>query len=174
MRILLGLFAAFILSAAARGECLKEVFNRYCLGGPIAAVIEQSAPKHQFSSRGGEVFSFQDGSDLTMVTTYEGLIDSVARPYKPGSMLTFGKVRVQLVKLYGKPQRRSRLPDYARSTSDIETAIAIGRGMVVDRWQQEGWRVDLVWTTDKYIDLVYTHDEIYNKRRAANPNPDGL
>ena len=174
MRSVLIALALFASTAAGQDACLKEVFNRYCLGGPIAAVTEKHQPRHTFNHRGSDVFVFTDDGEDTMVATNQGLIETVSRTYKPGTMLTFTRIKGQLVELYGQPKRDVTLPSYARDASSIETAIAVGRGRVRDSWQQDGWSIVLGWYTDKHISLIYYHDALRKQRRAADPNPSGF
>ena len=52
-----------LLGLAQEPPCLKEVFNRYCLGGPIAPVLEAGEPVFkQDRGAGTTYYAFKDGA----------------------------------------------------------------------------------------------------------------
>ena len=163
------------LLAAAQEPCLKEVFNRYCLGGPIAPVLEAAKPVFKQERGATTVYAFKEGAEEeAFVAAFDGKISAVSRRFKPDTMVTFARVRTQLVELYGQPKRDATLPPYTRGdTAAIENAIAVGRGRVVDQWQREGWRINLAWD-NRGIMLLYSHDALRDARRTADPNPQGF
>ncbi len=162
------------LLAGAQEPCLKEVFNRYCLGGPIAPVLEAGAPVFKQDRGATTYYAFQDGADEALVAAFDGKIATVSRRFNPATMVTFARVRAQLVELYSQPRRNATLPDYTRGDlTAIENAVNVGRGRVSDTWQRDGWRVTLAWD-QRGIMLLYSHDALREARKTADPNPQGF
>ncbi len=134
-------FAPFVLLGAAlvsqnlyADDCLKLVFDKYCLGGP--------APTHNLDNT---QFSLDE----------QGHISLVERRLEPGDWLSFVQWRSELGALYGRGEDHSTLPRFASSRSSRARAVEQGRGQAAMHWPQAGWRIELVWDHLDYLRLRY-------------------
>jgi hypothetical protein len=148
---------ALILSipAHAQSDCIKQVFNKYCLGGSIQPLLS-TPPVRTSEKSGATLYVFADGAEQTNVTVVKGRIESVWRRYPPGTQQTFDMLSSELRKLYGEPQR----------TGTGTPGVTQG-GRVTERWDRDGWRVLLVWTNSNDVQLVYHHEALQATRRDA-------
>ena len=137
-------------------DCVKLVFNRFCLGGP-----SESLPAVEpLPERSQETEYFQVlGSDKYLeVGVVNDQISLLTRYEQPGDWLNFTDWRSKLIRLYGQPEDLSSFPAYASSRSSRLNAINAGRGYAHVRWQQPGFSIALVWNHRDHIELRYQLD----------------
>lgn len=172
-RLITTFFLGITLAQPASAQCLKEVFNRWCLGAEITEA-DTSRARHQFQSGGSTIYSYSDDNEQTAVRIFNGRIENVMRSYKPANRLKFNDLRSSLVNLYGEPKMLRNLPQYVDTEQSMENAINAGRGRITAIWQFDGWGIRLLWFSHDSINLIYQHDAISRERRDKNPNPQGF
>ena len=147
----------------AQEACLKLVFNRYCLGGEINALLLQQ-PQPQFQQPEGDLLAaiYQEGRERIYVMAYRGRIFKVLRQYYPATQLHFDDLYNILRSKYGSGEDRSRFPSYARTPSSKLGAIRRGDGQAVHLWEgnDEGFRVELSWTREMGLTLSYIDNDL--------------
>lgn len=137
------------------GDCVKRVFSRYCLGGPLATLPDEQAQRGESDADGLTRYRYTDDGKPVEVGAREGRIVSVIRRERPGSYLNFTDWKVKLVRLYGRAEDLSSFPHYAASRSARLNAINAGRGFALVSWPQDGWTVSLRWNNPEHVQLEY-------------------
>ena len=143
----------FIARGTAADECVKRVFNRYCLGGPIDGLATDFS-QHR-NSDGTTTHRSDNSQKLIELVSEDGVITAVARRETPGDWLNFTHWKTKLIRLYGRTEDVSQFPAYATSRSSRLNAINAGKGFAHTRWQQGEWSVSLIWDHRDYITLRY-------------------
>ena len=164
--------------AAMAQDCLKQVFNRFCLGGPVTSIeltaeapgtdtpLPQTAATDSLSGQ-SEDSPAQSGSsqyrvdDKTIIVEFndDNKITRVSRFEIPGTWLNYTDWRSKIVRLYGRGQNLSTFPSYAASRSARLNALISGRGYARMNWPQDGWSVELIWNDTRHIELKYSLSE---------------
>ncbi|GEM_PF-1734400 len=147
-----GLLAAGTASAE---DCVKRVFTRYCLGGPVAGLLDERAPSAERGDDGLTRYRLEDAGKTVVIGARDGRIVSVIRHERPGGYLNFTDWKVKLVRLYGRGEDLSSFPHYAASRSARLNAINAGRGFALASWPQDGWTVSLRWDNPDHVQLEY-------------------
>ena len=168
------ILAVFIISFAVPSVtfaddkvCLKKVFHKYCLGGPV-----EDLPKsqHHDKSETGGRYKFKDG---IFVRSFEGRVLTVMKHLGAGrrySWMKYLTITGKLKNKYGEPTTdNSYFPAYADDPSDKETQISIGGGRIAMVWQQKGWNIFFYWDEDLAM-LNYTHDSLKAKSKETTPD----
>jgi hypothetical protein len=161
---LAGLVAAgFSIPASAQSGCVKQVFNKYCLGGEASQLLSRNSPVRTTKTKDGATqHVFADGAEQTTVTVVQGRIETVARRHHPGVQATFDQVDRDLRRIYGQPQ-----------------SVPNAKGTSVLRWDQGDWRIILTYSNQQgAVVLTYRHEGLQAARNAAksgaqNANPRG-
>ena len=159
------LVVLFLGREAAGGQdaCLKLVFNRYCLGGDINALLVQQ-PQPQFQQPEGELLAaiYQEGRERIYVMAYRARIYKVLRQYYPATQIHFDDLYNILRSKYGSGEDRSRFPSYARTPSSKLGAIRRGDGQAVHLWEpgDEGFHVELSWTREMGLTIAYYANDL--------------
>lgn len=148
-----GLALLFSFPTYAQSGCVKQVFNKYCLGGSIQSVLSTQAPTRTAEKGTSTNYVFSDGADRTNVVVVKGRIATVRRQYYPGTQQTFDSLYGQLSGLYGQPKR---------TIGSSNTA-----GRTTDMWDQGAWRVQLLWNEKREIHLIYQHENLQAAKRKA-------
>lgn len=159
-------FAASSLSAA---PCLKQVFNRYCLGGDYRAQLAQPPhPLHQQQDGESEAAIYFEGRERIYVMAFRGRIYKVVRRYRPSTLPKFQELVGLLAEKYGAPEDRSHYPKYARSQAASISAIRRGEGSAVRVWKPASdWSVELSWTREMGVALTYLDNALDLERRQS-------
>lgn len=165
------LLAATVTTAQA--QCLKEVFNQFCLGGELTAEQLVGSRYSEIKDGKGSAAFTAEGT-LTFVRVFDNKVETIVRAHQPATGLRYTDLKARLINIYGTPKTLRQMPDFATDLSGMELAINTGRGRIMDVWQLDGWSVRLIWNSSKSVDLVYQHDGLVSQRRKANPNPSGL
>jgi len=152
------LCACTAVQSAAAQECIKLIFNRYCLGGTIASLPDSATEVALEDDASTRRFTDNDGDRHVEILSVHGRIVRVSRRHPPGDWLNFTQWKTKLVRLYGSGDDRSSFPAYAGSRSSKLNAINAGRGSALLFWQQRGWSVALRWDHRDYIALDYVID----------------
>lgn len=151
-------------------DCLKEVFNRYCLGGDIKSLLSQQQPQSQKQIGDKNIYTF-NGSGLTVsLEAKDATIISVSRTEAPGDWINFQKWKHDLGEVYGRGDDLSQFPPSASSRSSRLNAVATGKGQGKILWQQTGWQVALLWDSTQHIQLRYQ----ITPQAANDPREQGL
>ena len=136
-------------------ECLKEVFNRYCLGGDIAQLVEQLQPKTEKKTKDTSIYEFSELGLGVSLEVKNGIIISVSRNEAPGDWINFQKCKHDIGAVYGRGEDFSQFPPSASSRSARLNAVATGKGQGKIRWQQTGWQIELLWNNTQHVRLKY-------------------
>jgi hypothetical protein len=154
-------------SASAEDTCLKQVFNRYCLGGEVAPLMQQQpAVTQNEGERLALIFYY--GPDRIYVLAFRGLIYKVLRQYRTTTQLRFDELYRLLRDKYGPGEDRSRFPAYASSPGRKQSAIRRGEGLAKHVWEPgDGWHMELSWTRELGLSLAYVADELERQQQAV-------
>ena len=142
------------LSPPPNGECLKLVFERFCLGAPISTLPEPD-------STTDELLTYAASDEVTSVRTVGGHIAAVLRPYRPGSWLAYRRLESTLQTKYSNGEDTSVFPDYADDDDSRATAISLGKARAAQVWRQPGWTIVLQWEGDGAVTLIYYHNVLW-------------
>ena len=151
-----GLIAAGLaFGAQAQQGCVKQVFNKYCLGGDVQSLIKKYPPVRTSTAKdGATVYTFADGADQTEVTAVQGRISMVFRHQHPGVQATFDQVERDLRGIYGEPRRTNN-----------------GKGATTSMWDRGDWRIVLTHAVNRgEVNLSYRHENLQAARRAGTAN----
>ena len=154
-------------------DCVKQVFNRYCLGGDIQEILAEVAPDRlsELTEETEKPISLVDGGKTIILTSKNGTVMDVTRLEEPGDWINYTAWKVKLVRLYGRGTELSNFPAYAGSRSSRLNAINAGRGYVEFAWEQPGFTVKLVWDHPDYIKLQYL---LTSAPQSGPENTEGL
>lgn len=151
----------------AREQCLKLVFNDYCLGGDINLLIRQNT-RYVHQEQDGERLAliYPDGRDLIYVMGFEGRIYKVLRKYGSETLLTFEDLLRLLNGKYGNSNDESQYPAYVRSHASKIGAIRRGDGRERHSWRlpAQPWLVRLSWTRELGLTLEYIADQLVGEQ----------
>ncbi len=169
-RSFLGCALALLLplsTAASAADCVKLVFNAVCLGGPADTL----PPGSRAPANGNGSVTLAAGESPVRVEVRERLIVAVQREEPPGSWLNYLDWRNKLIRIYGIGEDLSEFPPSANSRSSRQNAINLGIGRAHTNWEQDGWRVAVIWDNREHVTLRY---ELHEARPAAVPDTEGL
>jgi len=155
------LFAGAPVQAAE--ECLKLVFDRYCLGGDINLLMRQDTGMLHNQSEGDRLaVIYPEGRDLVYVLGYKGRIYKVVRKFAIETQLKYDDLLNLLTDKYGPSSDLSQFPAYARSQASKIGAIRRGDGRSIHGWKPSGqqWHVRLSWTREMGLSLEYIADTL--------------
>ena len=146
----------------AESSCVKEVFNKYCLGG-----TKESLPTALSSKKDGDLETFYY-ADYIVVDVFKNKIAKVKRLYQDMTWLKYYSLKSKLEDIYGSPRDLSFYPSYSSTSEDRETSINIGKGKAVHLWEQAGWAVELSWFEYSAL-LEYEHEKLSEAIEYAGP-----
>ncbi len=154
---------------AAQTACLKQVFERYCLGGDFNALLQQT-PAPLFTQQDGErhaaIYTGVRGRHYVM--SFRGRIYKVLKEDRPSTELHFNDMKALLSVKYGQPEDRGRFPHYSVSRGARIVAIRRGEAKAAMVWRPEAaWYVELSWTRELGVALSYVAEELDAQRRQA-------
>lgn len=158
---------------AQADECVKQVFNRYCLGGDVSVFLatQASPPKAILQDNGNSHYRLQNDGKTIILTTHDNTITAVTRHETPGDWINYTAWKVKLVRLYGRGQDLSDFPRYASSRSSRLNALNAGKGHAEFTWDQQNHLIKLVWDSPDFIKLTYQ----LSMTQAGEPeNSEGL
>lgn len=150
---MLVLMAAVSMPTVRAEQCVKQIFNRYCLGGPASTV--PGAANKISESDGVAVYRLNNGNKRIELATRNGRISAVTRYETPGSWLNYTDWKAKLLRLYGLGEELGHFPAYASSRSSRLNAINAGKGYAHTRWQRGRWSVSVIWNHRDYVALHY-------------------
>ncbi|MCB1754911.1 MAG: hypothetical protein KDJ38_05290 [Gammaproteobacteria bacterium] len=138
-------------------ECVKVVFNRYCLGGETATDIERlpTPPEVSQNDQGDTIYRFIEDGKTVLLSARNGITTAITRHEQPGGWINYTAWKVKLVRLYGRGIDLSNFPRYASSRSSRLNAINAGRGHAEFEWEQPDFKVALIWDNADFIKLQY-------------------
>ncbi|MCF7991730.1 MAG: hypothetical protein K9M02_14910 [Thiohalocapsa sp.] len=169
--IILPLLAVVLLLpgiAAAQESCLKLVFNRYCLGGDINVLLQQSEPVFRQDDGERIALVYFDGPEKEYVMAWRSRIYKVVRRYRIASQMRYDELYRLLREKYGEGEDRSQFPSHARTPGLKHIAIRRGEGRAAHVWPVEGgWRIELSWTREMGLSLAYLADELDRQQSEA-------
>ncbi len=158
----------FSAVALAQQPCLKLVFNRYCLGGDLNALLQQGQPTLRQDEGERIALIYQEGPERVYVMGFRNRIYKVLRQYQIASQLRYDELYRLLRDKYGAGEDRSRFPGYATTPGRKKNAIRRGEGMAVHVWEVSGgWRVELAWTREMGLALAYVAEELDRQQQAV-------
>lgn len=161
--------AAVPASAVAAQECLKLVFNRWCLGGDSKELAQQQPPA-MFQQDGERTASiYYEGGEKDYVLAWRGRIYKVLRQYRIESQLRYEELYGLLRDKYGPGEDRSRFPGYAKTPGRRQIAIRRGEGRAAHVWQvTDSWHIELSWSRELGLALAYIADALDRQQAAAH------
>ncbi|MEI6412730.1 MAG: hypothetical protein WCP34_00520 [Pseudomonadota bacterium] len=168
--LLLGTLIAVLWPATGRAEeCLKQVFNRFCLGGDARALAAQQPPELRIpeGERLGLVYS--DGLGRLFVMSQQERIYKVLRQYRDEGLHQFEEVRDAVSAKYGPAEDHSQFPpELPPALANRVGAIRRGEARILMVWkpQAEPWRLELIWARESGITLAYIASQL---EPAATP-----
>jgi hypothetical protein len=153
-------------SVMVDGECLRKVFDRYCLGAPIEEIMREH-PGARMESGTLILEARADGAVAGAVGADR--LAGVLKMHEPARWMNYLKLRGKLEEIYGRPEDRSYFPAHADTESSRETAIRIGAGEVRLVWPQpDGWDLMLHWAGRDYINVFYIHNLLWDQVRTGD------
>lgn len=162
------LAVAAVHPAMAQQPCLKQVFNRYCLGGDVNVMAQQSAPALRQDEGDRIALIYYEGRERIYVLAWRGRVYKVLRAYRIASQLHYEELYRLLRDKYGDGEDRSSFPASARTPGRKQIAIRRGEGEAAHVWQtSEGWHIELSWTREMGLALAYIADELDQAQTAA-------
>lgn len=148
-------------------DCLKMVFNKFCLGGPaeILPVNPIVDAIHDLVNIFGvkpdtvekNTLYFPDESVLVLVS--DNKVAFIRKKYDSRQIFLEKEL---LDSKYGKPIDLSYFPAYADTPSSQATSIRLGSGRFFQVWMQKKWAVALIWDKD-VAELRYQHNILIEK-----------
>jgi hypothetical protein len=164
------LLALIAFPAAAADSCLKQVFDKYCLGGSLRMLLsqEKSGAKPQVKGeRAGVVY--QEANEKVYVMAYKDVIYKVVHTYEPETQATLKDLRRRLQRNYGTYQDQSHYPDNTRNRARQVSSIRRGEGEEKNVWQpsNQPWRVELGWTRQLGVYVAFYHNELDARQKEA-------
>jgi hypothetical protein len=166
--LLLSMLATVPAGALAAQNCLKLVFDRYCLGGDFSDQLRRDPPMQQQNDGERQAAVYWDAGGRTYVLSFHGRIYKVVQESHPSSPLHFQDMTALLSEKYGTPKDRSRYPAYVDSRAARIVAIRRGEGRARRVWNPgHGWLVELTWTRELGVALSYLDEQLDRKQRQA-------
>ncbi|CAK0762714.1 Chalcone isomerase domain-containing protein [Gammaproteobacteria bacterium] len=155
--------------AAMAEDCLKQVFNRFCLGGDAKALAAQQPPDLRIpeGERLGLVYS--DGLGRLFVMSQQDRIYKVLRQYLDEGLRHFEEIRDTVIAKYGAAEDHSSIsPELSQAPANRLSAIRRGEARILMVWKPTGetWRLELAWTQEFGITLAYIASQL---EPAATP-----
>ncbi|MCG6941078.1 MAG: hypothetical protein LJE69_07490 [Thiohalocapsa sp.] len=164
------LLLALLVPAAghAQQQCLKLVFNRYCLGGDVNALAQRMPPALRQDEGERVALVYYEGQDRDYVLAWRGMIYKVLRDYRIASQLHYDDLYRLLREKYGDGEDQSSFPGYAHTPGRKQISIRRGEGRAVHVWQTgAGWHLELSWTRETGLALTYIADKLEAQQTAA-------
>lgn len=153
--ILIGLLLA-PLGGYAEEDCLKLVFNRYCLGGDVNQSLRKN-PQPLIQQPQGERLAliYPENRERIYVLAFRGRIYKVLRRYRHATQLKY--------------EDRSEFPEYARNAASRLGAIRRGEGRATHVWepQDAAWHIELDWTREMGLTLAYIANALDQQQKRA-------
>lgn len=155
---------------ADEANCVKLVFNNFCLGGNIANVTVEPDIENDVTTDAENTSQSLTEEPSTQKNTYlwrdktvlveysDEIIVAVTRLETPGTWLNYTSWKTKIVRQYGRGEDRSTFPAYATSRSSRLNALNSGRGFAAMAWPQSGWQVEMLWRDQRHIELRYSLD----------------
>ena len=166
------ILACISASPLAADECVKTVFNTYCLGGDTIANLAHLSSQASPTTEGEtQQYVFEDDGKTHELLSHNGTTVAIVRRETPGGWINFTAWKTRLVRLYGRGEDLSNFPRYAASRSSRLNAINAGRGHAEFRWLETGYTIRLVWDNPDYVALRY---ELNDNPDQAADNFEGL
>jgi hypothetical protein len=162
--------AGLMFASPSMGDCIRTVFEHYCLGGSFSQLIRERpsdwAPVID-GDRRGVVYRSERG--LIYVMAYQDHIYKILRTYEPANQVTFKELRRHLQEKYGPPVDQSAFPDYVRNIAGKIGAVRRGEGELQLLWQLSGeaWHIELCWTRKPGLSIAYLANELDAAQRKA-------
>jgi hypothetical protein len=156
------------LWAQSDPNCLKKVFNEYCLGGSMQQLRQRYPAGVPAQSQGERsAMIYYHGRERTFVMAYQGRIYKVLHTYEPASQIQLKDLQQRLETKYGPYRDQSHYPGYARNIASQIGAIRRGEGALKYVWQmpEQPWRIELEWTRKLGITLAYLANDLDDKQQ---------
>ncbi len=155
--VFVAILTCVMVHPAYANDCIKQVFNRYCLGADIkeslAGIIPD--PKTLLLDNNKTLNRFEDSGKVIEITADNNITVKVVRQETPGGWINYTAWKVKLIRLYGRGRDLSSFPAYASSRSSRLNAINAGRGSAKNKWDQEGYSIILIWDNPQFLELQY-------------------
>lgn len=167
--LVFGALLAGTFPVLAQETCLKQVFERYCLGSDVSLLLRKG-PQPQYKHAEGErlAYIFREGPERIYVLAFRSRIYKVLRRYRGATQLRYEDLYALLRSKYGLGEDRSKFPPYATTASRRLGSIRRGEGRAVHYWQPaEDWHVELSWTREMGLSLAYVGTELNDEQKAA-------
>lgn len=166
--LLLALLATAPLAAMDEGsgkgeegtpECVKKVFDTWCLGGPIpVGYKDKEGETYVYEGEDGRPIILQGFHDRTM---------AVSRLYRPDGWDVYRDLLTRLSAKYGPAEDQSEYPSYATDDRTREIAIGAQTGKATHYWEKDDWFLFLLWSRRGGITVSYYHKALHAESLAA-------
>jgi hypothetical protein len=168
-RRLLLILCLWLPMLQAEAGCLKQIFDRYCLGGDFETFVRQMPPPLlQTNDQEGQGAVYLEELEKIYVLAFHGHIYKVVRQYHPATQARFDELSQWVSSKYGPPQDRSQFPHSADTKTTHIVSIRRGDGRALRVWlNKEGWRLELSWTRELGVALSYIAEQLDAERQKA-------
>ncbi|MET0067789.1 MAG: hypothetical protein ABW076_15700 [Candidatus Thiodiazotropha sp.] len=162
--------AGLLFAAPSRGECIRVVFDQFCLGGSFSQLLRERPAEYKPVTEGerrGVVY--RADRELIYVMAYRDHIYKILHTYEPVNQVTFKELRRHLQEKYGAPVDQGNFPEYVRNMAGKIGAIRRGEGEMRWVWTlpSEPWRIELGWARKPGISIAYLANELDSEQRNA-------
>lgn len=154
----------------AEEQCLKVVFNQYCLGGDIR-LLQRQKPQFIHQQQEGERFAliYGEGRERIYILSFQNRIYKIVRKYQPATRLNYLDLKELLSSKYGIPEDSSQYPEKAKGLASKIGAIRRGEGRALLTWKPPGeeWYLQLGWNREMGLNLAYIINRLDGKQRMT-------
>ncbi|MEW8507570.1 MAG: hypothetical protein AB2598_12785 [Candidatus Thiodiazotropha sp.] len=168
--IAFGLIPAVVVAETPGENCMKRVFNHYCLGDSLSRLLQRRPARMEPIVNGERIgLIYPSGRDKVYVMAYQDRIYKVLQSHDASNQVTLQRLLSRLNNKYGKPRDLSHFPGHMRNLTAKIGAVRRGEGELLYRWQSaaSAWRVELTWTRKLGISLAYLVNELDQQQRQA-------
>lgn len=154
----------------AADQCVKLVFDNYCLGGSFKQQLEKVPADMQPQVKGErEGVIYQKENEKIYVMAYQGVIYKIVHTFLPETQATLLDLRRHLQQKYGNYQELSNYPEATKNKARQMSYIRRGEGELKNAWQIPGqrWRVELGWTRKLGVHVAYLVNELDELQKEA-------
>ena len=145
-------------------ECLRYVFNRFCLGGdyedlPVAIRQQTRGDLITLSYRGNG----QDDDSIEVIVV-KGKVASVSKRYKDMTWERYREIRAKVAEKNGNWHDTSHNIDTNQWDDMSEGIVLTEKGSARTDWNADGISIGWVWAGHDAA-LSYSHDDIMRVKR---------
>ncbi|MDJ0806723.1 MAG: hypothetical protein QNJ78_07800 [Gammaproteobacteria bacterium] len=157
-------------TSEAADQCVKLVFEDYCLGGSMSRQLEKTPTDMRpqvYGERKGVIFEMDN--EKIYVMSYKGIIYKILHTFEPETQATLKDLRRRLERKYGRFEDRSEYPEETENKARHMSFIRRGEGELKNVWQlpDQQWRVELGWSRKLGVSVAYYMNELDELQKEA-------